>query len=57
MLYGQREVFMSKHVSADQKLHSIDTKLIKRLPKSRLRHQSHEPSGPPAGTNSKNQFR
>lgn len=48
---------MSKHVSADRKLHSTETKLIKQLPKSRLRHQPNEPAGPPTGTNSKNQFR
>lgn len=49
---------MSKHVSADQKLHaSLSAKSAKQLPKSRLKHQPNEPAGPPANTNSKNQFR
>lgn len=49
---------MSKHISADQKLHTTaGSRSIKQLPKAQLKHQPNEPAGPSAGTNSKNQFR
>lgn len=49
---------MSKHSSAEDKLHiSPNLRPSKRLTKQKLIHQSNDPTGPPIGTNSKNQFR
>jgi hypothetical protein len=49
---------MSKHASAEAKLHISPNLRIPKIPKQKLTNRSvNEPPGPPKGTNSNNQYR
>jgi hypothetical protein len=49
---------MSKHASAEDKLHISQSLRAKKFPAQKIHYRgSASPTGPPVGTNSKNQFR